>query len=86
MATFQVPPEAILFKATEESVMAIGCWIQREHPGAVIEQKDSMIGPLLSIDMGDYGFQVRAGQLVMKDQQNGLYSAISLTEYREKYQ
>jgi hypothetical protein len=87
MADTQFPPEAILFKAEQpESLEAIEYWIKQTHPQATFEQQDSMIGPLLKVDLGAYGFQVRDRQLVMKDQNNGLYSAISLNEYNEKYQ
>lgn len=87
MADFQVPPEAILYKAEQlDTLAAIEHWIKQTHPQANFEAHDSMVGQILKVDLGVYGFQVRDRQLVMKDQNNGLYSAISLKEYNEKYQ
>lgn len=85
MSEFQVPPEAILWKDTDDSTNAIKVWIRQTDPHVVVDRVDSMIGALLKIDLGVYGFQVRPGMLVMKDQHNGLFSAVSLQYYNETY-
>lgn len=80
-----LPPEAILWKGDEDTTMAVRVWVKQTHPGAKVEMVDSMVGPLLKIDLAAYGFQARPGQIVMKDPNNGLYSAIPLEQYQQTY-
>lgn len=80
-----LPPEAILWKGDDESTQSVMVWVQKTHPDAEVNFRDSMLGSLLAIDFGHYQVKARAGQFVVKNKQTGLFEAENFDSYRDKW-